>query len=341
MKERLKKALKNILKVCAVILAAALLEVFFVRPFHHLPKTDSDFTASRDYSLENAIEPVPDEYLQPVENGGRIEELNYKTETTEKRAIIYLPPGYDENKKYDIIYFQGGANSTETSYFGTPKKPKPKLINILDNLIIKGKIKPVIAVCANFYNKSRSDTDITELSNLYQSYSSEVRKCLIPAIESVYSTYAESVSDEDIVASRGHRGFGGYSMGAAITWNIFINNLDCFYYYMPNCGGLQNPYVPHLSTNLGERLNNAVESMGYTTDDYFIYSAVGTLDITYNSTKCLITNLYKDYDKNFIFTQDNTKNGNITFKRSLFKLHSFDNAITNFYNALPALFPAE
>ncbi len=333
-----KSLIKAFLNVMAVLLALIAVWLLVVRAVAPPPKNGADFTSARDYSLENTIESVPDKYFVPAKNGGAIEEVYYMTPSAEKRAIIYLPPGYDSSRQYDIIYFQGGANSTEETYFGTPDNPKPKFKNMLDNMIINGDIKPVIAVCANFYNKPRSETDMSELTSMYQTYTSEVRECLVPAVESRYSTYAASVSESDLASSRAHRAFGGYSMGAALTWNMFAGNIDYFYYFIPNCGGLQNPYVPHLSTDAGAMLNNSLVSSGYTKDDFFIYSVVGTLDITYNSTRCLINDLSRNYSENFVFTQDNTKNGNITFKKKNFRVHSFSNATTYFYNALPAIF---
>ncbi|MBR1530839.1 MAG: hypothetical protein IJ643_02135 [Eubacterium sp.] len=331
---------KAFIKTVAVMLALLIVYFLAVRTFMPLPKSDTDFSAGRDYDISNAIENVPDEYFEKAKVCGKLEAVTYKTPAATKRAIIYLPPNYNSSKQYDIIYFQGGANSTEKTYFGTPEKPKERFINMLDNMIANGKIKPIIAVCANFYNKPRSETSAGELMNSYQTYSDEVRNILVPAVESKYSTFAKSVSEDGLKASRAHRAFGGYSMGAAITWNMFANNLDYFYYYIPNCGGLQNPYVPHLTTDAGSMLNKAVKDNGYTANDFFIYSVVGTLDITYNSTRCLINDLKHNYSENFIFTQDNTKNGNITFKTKAFKFHGFENATTYYYNALPAIFGA-
>lgn len=324
-------------KIVAVLLAVLFLLLFVVRAVAPLLKSSTDFTADRDYDLTGAIQEVPAQYFEPVKDGGTLEEVYYETPLAKKRAIIYLPPGYDSRNQYDIIYFQGGANATEKTYFGTPDDPKPRFGNMLDHMIINGEIKPMIAVCANFYHKPRSETDMTELSSLYQNYTAEVRDCLIPAVESRYSTFAASTNEQDLIASREHRAFGGYSMGAAITWNMFMENLDYFYYFIPNCGGMQNPYVPHLTTDAGDRLNASLEKSGYTKDDFFIYSVVGTLDITYNSTRCLIHDL-RHFPQNFVFTRDNTKNGNITFKKKNFKVHSFTNATTYFYNALPAVF---
>lgn len=63
-------------------------------------------------------------------------------------------------------------------------------------------------------------------------YHNELINDLIPAVESKYSTYAKSSSHEDIVKSREHRAFGGFSMGSVTTWHTFVNNLDSFKYFI-------------------------------------------------------------------------------------------------------------
>ena len=52
------------------------------------------------------------------------------------------------------------------------------------------------------------------------------RKSVVPFVEGKYSTYAASTSEADLRASRMHRAYGGFSMGAVSTWAVFQNNLD-------------------------------------------------------------------------------------------------------------------
>ena len=84
---------------------------------------------------------------------------------------------------------------------------------------------------------------------------------MIPAVESKYSTYAESVTKEGLEASRDHRGFGGFSMGSVNTWNTFRYCMDYFRYFMPMSGSY--------STD-GQYMADLVRQQGYGSDDFFI-----------------------------------------------------------------------
>ncbi len=328
------------ISVTLVVAVAVVCAYFFlVRSYYPTPKSSADFTSARDYDISAPIGKVPDKYWKPAARQGTIHEVYYQGKTVKKRAIVYLPYGYDPEKKYDIVYFQGGSSSTETRYFGTPDKPGKWFRNVLDNLIMRGDMKPVIGVCSNFYDDIDAHIPASQYEALYKKYIDEIRDILIPLVESRYSTFADSVTPEAITASRGHRAFCGFSMGAAITWRVFETSLDYFSLFVPNCGGMQNPYTFHLTTDYGQQLEKSVARQGYTKDDFFIYCPVGSLDLTYNSTMTLINDLYYNCSDTFVFTRDNTKNGNITFKKMPFMTHSFYNATRYYYNALPALFP--
>ena len=55
----------------------------------------------------------------------------------------------------------------------------------------------------------------------------------MPCVESRFHTYAEDVTPEAFQASRAHRAFGGFSLGAVTTWYQFIYNLDFIQYFCP------------------------------------------------------------------------------------------------------------
>lgn len=88
-------------------------------------------------------------------------------------------------------------------------------------------------------------------------------------MESKYSTYAEDTTSDGLIASRDHRGFGGFSMGSVNTWCTFRYGLGYFRYFMPMSGG------PAASV---ETYENAVMNSGYEWNDFFIFSASGTDD---------------------------------------------------------------
>ena len=97
---------------------------------------------------------------------------------------------------------------------------------ILDHMIMNGDIEPMIVVTPTFNGGNCT------AQNFYR----EFRENVIPFVESKYSTYAESTTPEGIAASRMHRAFGGFSMGAVATWAVMVNCLDYVGYFMPLSG---------------------------------------------------------------------------------------------------------
>ena len=67
-------------------------------------------------------------------------------------------------------------------------------------------------------------------------FCNEYENELIPAVEGKYSTFAKSTDLAGIVASREHRAFGGFSLGAVTTWYIFENRFDLQKYFLPMSG---------------------------------------------------------------------------------------------------------
>ncbi|SHJ65925.1 endo-1,4-beta-xylanase [Tessaracoccus bendigoensis DSM 12906] len=72
------------------------------------------------------------------------------------------------------------------------------------------------------------------------------------------------------MASRDHRGFGGFSMGAVTTWRTFQNGLDYFRYFLPmSCG-----------TSLD--MDNIVEAAGsHEKGDYNVWIMTGSADFAH------------------------------------------------------------
>jgi predicted peptidase len=73
------------------------------------------------------------------------------------------------------------------------------------------------------------------------------------------------------MASRGHRGFGGFSMGSVATWRTFQYCLDYFRYFLPmSCG-----------TSLDEE-NIFAAAQTHDQSDYFVWVITGTDDFAYS-----------------------------------------------------------
>lgn len=85
--------------------------------------------------------------LKNVPHGLLSETFYYsKTTDSQRRAYIYLPPGYDKNqsKRYPVLYLQHGMGENETGWGS-----QGYTAMIMDNLIAEGKTVPFIIVMEN------------------------------------------------------------------------------------------------------------------------------------------------------------------------------------------------
>ncbi len=289
------------------------------------------------HRLPEEIIELPEEYYQTMDGGGRLENLNYttyesftyeeKSQILEKRAVVYLPEGYDENKTYNVLYLMHGGWSNETTYLGSPEDGKNMFANVLDHAIANGEVDPLIVVAPTYNNTSPEDSgDYSLAIQLTDQYHNELMNDLIPAVIDAYSTYAENNTYEEIVNTRDHRAFAGFSMGSVQTWRTFQYNLNAFRYFMPSSGN---------AGNSGEAYAQLVRNQGYTADDFFIFAASGTDDFAYSSFKAQIQAMAG----NEMFTvADNEQEGNLYFLEKEGYSHDGYAAMTYFYNGLTWLF---
>lgn len=223
---------------------------------------------------------IPASYWSPAQVQGSLVELRYdtfdsmsymeRTRTLSKRAIVYLPPGYTEEERYDVFYLMHGGWGNETSTLGTPDEAS-EFTNVLDNAIQAREIEPLIVVCPTYNNTSPEDSaDFSLALTLNENYHRELLNDLLPAVESTYSTYTDDVAPAGLMASRDHRGFGGFSMGAVATWRTFQHALDYFRYFLPMSCGTSLDMETILST-----------ADGRAPDDYFVWAITGTDDFAH------------------------------------------------------------
>ena len=196
---------------------------------------------------------------------GQIVKETYSGINGNNTLYVYLPYGYDKNKKYNIFYLMHGGGENETTVFGNDVK----IQNALDNLIKQGVIEPTIVVAPTF-NKCEAAT-----------FWKEFRESVVQFVESKYSTYANGVTTlESLQASRMHRAYGGFSMGSLSVWNVFANCLDIVGYYMPLSG---NYWYGNTGEDAARELNNVVERSGLADNQFAIFCATGTKDMAYGN----------------------------------------------------------
>ena len=320
----------------SVSISLVLIVVIFV-----LLQDRIDVKVMKEYSETNdEIKEIPKNYYNKAKEQGTLEEFYYdtyesktyneKSEKITKRAIVYIPFGYDENKEYDIFYLMHGGWSNETTSLGTTSNPGA-FKNVIYNAIEKGEIRPIIIVCPTYNNESSEDSSDYTLAyyTLTVNYHNELANDLIPAVESKYSTYAKSNTHKDIVASRNHRAFGGFSMGSVTTWHTFVNNLDSFKYFITSSGAIDDDLI-----------NSSVTKQGYTKNDFFMMSFTGTEDFAESGFTNLINSLLNRKDSNFI-EGTNEKEGNLYFRIKEGYSHDGLASMTYMYNGFLKLYNSE
>lgn len=280
------------------------------------------------------LEYIPEGYTQPAKHPGTLEKLEYETweslsyeqhtQRLTKTAWVYLPYDYTEDREYNVFYLSHGGWSNETTLMGTPDDPHD-FKHIIDHAIEEGKIRPLIIVLPTYNNTSPSDSGSYSLAlQLTNNFHNELVNDLIPAVESRYSTYAESTDLKGIAASRDHRGFGGFSMGSMNTWHTFEHCLDYFRYFAPSSGG---------PIGNGAYMADIVRCSGHSPGDFFIFAASGTEDFAYSGFKRGVLEMGGVSDGTFVFA-DSEGSGNLAFREREGYAHDGRAANEYAYNAL-------
>lgn len=261
---------------------------------------------------------------------GRIEQISYTTKDyfgdgseIVKPAFVYLPNGYDKNKKYNVLYLMHGigGNEREWGMFDSSSRVKA----IMDHLIQDGVIEPFIIVAPN----GRSSVNFADTNSDYNSFyafGEELRNDLIPYIDSHYATYAEyDENGYDLSAARDHRAMAGLSMGGMQTTNIGLcENLDIISYF--------GSFSAAPTTNTASKIADSLKKF----EDYdinYYYAICGTEDgIAYNSAYAAVNNITSLTDKltdGKNFTWQTVKGG-----------HDFPVWYLGFYNFAKLVFQA-
>jgi len=296
----------------------------------------SKLKLTEEAANEKYFKPVPDEYRAENEKQGSIEKLEYSAVNLDngmdtKYLNVYLPYGYDQSnksKKYNVLYLMHGGGENENLIFGGPGESR-ELKRIIDNMIAKGDIEPLIVVTPTFYG-GKNEVDY---------FHEELIRDVIPLIESKYNTYAKSTSLEGIKASREHRAFGGFSMGSVCTWYTYINCLDYIKYYMPlsgDCWAINRDASKENAKATAELLADVARKSGYKQQDYKLFCATGDADIAYPNLKPQIDELKKITDT-FTYSSDTSK-GNLYFMVCKGGTHAWNFVNQYIYNILPDLF---
>jgi len=150
---------------------------------------------------------------------GTIDTIGYDSKTlgTDRKALVYTPPGYSKEKKYPVLYLLHGIGGDQKEWLngGQPQV-------ILDNLYAEGKLEPMLVVLPN----GRAMKDDRATGNIFApdkvqafaTFEKDLLNDLIPYVEKHYP----------VIADREHRAIAGLSMGGGQSLNFGLGNLDKF-----------------------------------------------------------------------------------------------------------------
>ena len=186
---------------------------------------DNDFTVPEGFDRR-----------KPDVKYGEVKTITYHSTTTEgnRNATIILPPNFDENKKYPVLYLLHGIGGDEREWLGgNPNE-------IINNLVAEEKTKEMIVVIPNIRARhsgvaeqatgARSPERFREFDNFLH----DLRDDLMPHIEKHYP----------ILTNRDSRAVAGLSMGGRSALHVGFRLADAFGYigaFTPAPGILPSP----------------------------------------------------------------------------------------------------
>ncbi|MGN0035060.1 MAG: alpha/beta hydrolase [Coriobacteriales bacterium] len=333
---------KSVAGVLVIIVLACVLVFAFVCHVSDERAGGAGGAAARDEGKEQVmprglpreLTEIPDDYLRSADSQGQLVDLYYDTyksfsydsrsQPLRKHAVVYLPAGYSGDQRYNVVYLMHGGWSNEDAYLGTPDSPS-RFKNVLDNAMARGDVQPMIVVCPTYNNTSGDDSgDYALALRLTDNYHNELVSDLMPAVEGTYSTYAEDVTPDGLMASRDHRAFMGFSMGSVCTWHTFQHCLDYFRYFLPSSGDL---------TTDGSEMAQMVRDQGHAPDDFFIYAMSGTNDFARTGFKQQIESMAAVDDGTFRRVSENS-DGNLYYLEQKGGTHDGQYATEYFYNGM-------
>lgn len=196
---------------------------------------------------------------------------------TKRRITIYTPPNYESNKnKYPVLYLLHGSGGDEDCWYSLGRAAQ-----IMDNLIAKGKAKPMIVVTANgnyYQNGAPGETnegfylpfvdyDIPYPGTFETSFGD-----VVDFIDSNYRT----------VSSKKGRAIAGLSMGGFHSYQISANYPNTFDYV-----GLLSPVINDVKLSESKIYQDIDQKL--TTQQknkYKLYwISIGKTDFLYNDVK--------------------------------------------------------
>ena len=238
-----------------------------------------------------SVDTIPEKYTKKrMDEAGTIVHISYPSKdyfldgkAITKEANVYLPYGYNEDNKYNVLYLMHGIGGDEAEWGMIDDNSLVK--KVMDNLIYYKEITPFIVVTPNGRSTENCAREGSDFNSFYV-FGKELRNDLIPYIEANYSTYADA---DNMSLAREHRAMAGLSMGGMQTINIGIGEcIDLFSYF--------GAFSAAPTSYPAEKTAQILKDSSYEIDDF--YNICGTEDeIAYDSAAAAAKNLPEVCDK--------------------------------------------
>ena len=218
-------------------------------------------------------------------------EQGYDGNTYSKQAYVYVPASYSPNHPANVLYLTHG-------WWGNAAGLADGVAPVVDELEKSGEVAPTIVVFATYYpDRSFATDDYEDDYVLNRFFATSEIDTLMKEVETRYTTFAHGdMSDASLRASRWHRAFGGFSMGATTTWDVFSLRPQYFYGYMPMAG---ESWIGHAEDadeeRIGQLVTDGVLRAGYGPSDFRILASVGSEDPALWDMTPQLDELYQDY----------------------------------------------
>ncbi len=184
-------------------------------------KLHGTMTAASNDSSE--FPPPPEGYdsYRPDIAHGTVTTATYYSTTVgvDRHTLVYTPPGYSEDKKYNVLFLLHGIGGDEREWYNNGK---PHII--LDNLYADQKLEPMIVFFPNGRAMENDDAggDIFDPEKIkaFETFEFDLLNDLIPFVDSNYP----------VLTGRENRAIAGLSMGGGQALNFGLAHLDTFAY---------------------------------------------------------------------------------------------------------------
>ena len=236
---------------------------------------------------------LPDRFYQPCEHQGTVEEWSYESYAPAfgvgitRRLKVYLPYGYNPEHPYNVLILFHGMGDDEGAWINNDYWIGDQLAQlryVYDRMIEEEIIQPLIIVAPGLY----ADVYNGQLETWFSQMAVELRENILPGIAEKYSTFAESSSQDDLIAARDHFALGGLSLGSYYTYYAGMQQDFLYFGSYINLSGSTETYAVCAAVN-------SPEYLGFPFQLY--YSAAGTSDAARDDERNCFSYLVENTDR--------------------------------------------